>query len=78
MGTASTVTILDVGRCLGSGEAPRESSEETSHERTTGVCVTCSGRFDVEEGRVVAHQAAPDDEREVVSADESERGTGTN
>jgi hypothetical protein len=35
----------------------------------TGVCVACSGRFIVEDGRVVAHETAQDDERE--SLDES-------
>ena len=59
------MTILDVGRCLGSGEAPREASEETAEGgHTTGVCVACSGRFRVEDGRVVAHANAPEDERE--------------
>ena len=60
------MTILDVGRCLGSGEAPREGTEETADRgRTTGVCMTCSGRFEVEEdGRLVAHATAAADERE--------------
>jgi hypothetical protein len=35
----------------------------------TGVCVACSGRFVVEDGRVVAHETAQGDERE--SLDES-------
>ena len=59
------MTILDVGRCLGSGEPPREGTEEG----TSGVCVTCSGRFEVEDGRIVAHQAAADDAREAIEPD---------
>jgi hypothetical protein len=58
------MTIPDVGRCLGSGEPPREGTEQTEGERTTGVCVACSGRFAVEDGRVVSHEVAPEDERE--------------
>jgi hypothetical protein len=60
------MTVLDVGRCLGSGEAPREGSEETADGRTSGVCVACSGRFDVEDGRLVAHAAAAENEREAI------------
>lgn len=65
------MTILDVGRCLGSGEAPRDGSEETANGLTSGVCVACSGRFEVEDGRLVAHAAAPENERE--AADEPSR-----
>jgi hypothetical protein len=64
--TDIVMTIPYVGRCLGSGELPREGTEETAGERTTGVGVTCSGRFEVEDGRIVAHETAPDDERESV------------
>jgi hypothetical protein len=58
------MTIPDVGRCLGSDHAPREGSERAEDGRSSGVCVACSGRFDVEDGQVVAHEAAPADERE--------------
>jgi hypothetical protein len=58
------MTIPDVGRCLGSGEPPREGTEQAEGGRTTGVCVVCSGRFEVADGRVVSHEVAPDDERE--------------
>jgi len=63
------MTILDVGRCLGSGEAPREGSETTDEGQATGVCVVCSGRFGVEDGRVVTHATAADDEREPLTED---------
>ena len=56
------MTILDVGRCLGSGEPPREGTEEG----TSGVCVACSGRFEVEDGRIVTHPAAGGDAREAI------------
>ena len=36
----------------------------TDDGHTTGVCVVCSGRFDVDDGRLVAHATAADDERE--------------
>jgi hypothetical protein len=65
-GKVAAMTILDVGRCLGSGEAPREGSEATTESRTSGVCVACSGRFDVEDGRLIAHAAAAENEREMV------------
>jgi hypothetical protein len=59
------MTIPDVGRCLGSGQPPSEGTEEPSATgRTTGRCVVCSGRFDVEGGRLVEHGSAPDSERE--------------
>jgi hypothetical protein len=32
----------------------------------SGVCVACSGRFDVKYGAVVEHETAPEDERESV------------
>ena len=63
------MTIPYVGRCLGSDEPPREGTEQAYHGTMTGVCVACSGRFIVEDGRVVAHETAQDDERE--SLDES-------
>jgi hypothetical protein len=58
------VTIPYVGRCLGSDQPPREGTEQSYRGGTTGVCVACSGRFAVEDGRVVAHETAADDERE--------------
>jgi hypothetical protein len=58
------MTVPDFGRCLGSGEPPREGTEQAESERTTGVCVACSGRFEVEDGRIVAHDTAPADARE--------------
>ena len=58
------VTIPDIGRCLGSGKPPREGTEETGASGATGVCVACSGRFPLEDGTVVAHEAAGDDDRE--------------
>ena len=59
------MTIPYVGRCLGSGEPPRDGTsggEEPGEQ--TGVCVACSGRFELRDGRVVEHETAPDDERE--------------
>ena len=58
------MTIPYVGRCLGSGKAPREGTEESHAGGTSGVCVACSCRFDVENGTVVEHETAPEDERE--------------
>jgi hypothetical protein len=62
------MTIPDVGRCLGSGESPREGSEETTTSSSSGVCIACSGRFTVLDGRIVQHEAAPADERETTSS----------
>jgi hypothetical protein len=59
-----SMTIPDVGRCLGSGERPREGTEESDGSRTTGLCVACSGRFELDGDRVVDHETARDDERE--------------
>jgi hypothetical protein len=72
-GQVAVMTILDVGRCLGSGEAPREGSEETANGLTSGVCVACSGRFEVEDGRVVPHAPAADNERETADEPSSRR-----
>ncbi len=58
------MTMPDVGRCIGSGEAPREGTEHDNSGHATGVCVACSGRFEVEHGKVVAHESAPVDKRE--------------
>lgn len=63
-GHGSVVTIPYVGRCLGSGKPPREGTEEAQGSRTSGVCVACSGRFDIENGTTVEHETAPEDERE--------------
>ena len=60
------MTIPYVGRCLGSGKPPREGTEKSSGGSTTGVCVTCSGRFGVENGALAEHETAPEDEREAV------------
>jgi hypothetical protein len=58
------MTIPDVGRCLGSGKLPLGGTEEQEGSRASGVCGTCSGRFDLENGLLVEHEAAGDDERE--------------
>lgn len=58
------MTILDVGRCLGSGKPPLEDSAQDDDGRSTGVCGTCSGRFEVENGLIQHHEAAPPEERE--------------
>jgi hypothetical protein len=60
------VTIPSTGRCIGSGEPPREGTEESRAGGTSGVCVACSGRFDLENGTVVEHETALDDEREAL------------
>jgi len=60
------VTIPYVGRCLGSGKPPREGTEESQGEGKSGVCVACSGRFDVENDTVVEHETASEDERESI------------
>ena len=64
LGYVPDVTIPYVGRCLGSGKPPREGSEESQAGGTSGVCVACSGRFDVDNGTIVEHETAPEDERE--------------
>jgi hypothetical protein len=61
------MTIPDVGRCMGSGEPPRAGSEETTKSSTSGICVTCSGRFELHDGRIIEHEAAPADDREARS-----------
>ena len=65
-GHNSDVTIPYVGRCLGSGKPARESTEEARGAGTSGVCVACSGRFDIKNGTIVEHETAPEDERESV------------
>jgi hypothetical protein len=60
------MTIPDVGRCLGSGEPPRDGSVQQKDGAETGVCAACSGRFEVVHGRVVEHETADADERESV------------
>ena len=64
------MTIPYVGRCLGSGKPPREGSVEPDGARTTGVCVACSGRFDLDNGTVGDHETAPEDERETLEDDD--------
>jgi hypothetical protein len=59
-----TMTIPDVGRCLGSGKPPREGTEEMEVSGTSGLCVACSARFELEDGRLVEHASAREDERE--------------
>jgi hypothetical protein len=64
------VTILDVGRCLGTGKPPLGGSEESADGRTTGICSACSGRFDLQDGLLVHHETAPAEGRESLSGDE--------
>jgi hypothetical protein len=61
------MTIPDVGRCLGSGEPPRDESIKRAEEHDTGVCVACSGRFEIRDGKIVEHETAQDAERETLS-----------
>jgi hypothetical protein len=63
---SSDMTIPYVGRCLGSGKPPREGTEESQGDGKSGICVACSGRFDLHDGTVVDHETAPEDERESV------------
>lgn len=58
------MTIPYVGRCLGSAGPPLEESRQVDDGRETGICPACSGRFELHDGRLVAHETAPDDERE--------------
>jgi hypothetical protein len=58
------VTIPYTGRCLGSGKPAREGTEETREGAATGVCVTCSGRFAIENGTIAEHETSPENERE--------------
>ena len=60
------MTIPDVGRCLGSGEPPREGTEAADRGVSTGLCVACSGRFEIHHGRLVDHESAPVEDRESV------------
>ena len=65
-GYCGVMTIPDVGRCLGSGESPRDGSVEGESGSETGVCVACSGRFELRNGAIVEHEAAAADEREAL------------
>jgi hypothetical protein len=58
------MTIPDVGRCLGTGQKPLEGSEKDEDGRRTGVCGTCSGRFELEDGLLVQHEAASAEDRD--------------
>ena len=60
------MTIPDVGRCIGSREAPRDGSVHSEGASETGVCVACSGRFELRDGMIVEHKTAAADEREAV------------
>ena len=66
-GYAHAMTIPYVGRCIGSGEPPRDGSVHGKGDSETGVCVACSGRFDLRAGVIVDHETAADDEREALS-----------
>lgn len=68
-GYVTVMTIPYVGRCLGSGELPREDSTERVGDHLTGVCVACSGRFELRDDKVMEHETAPDDERESLHED---------
>ena len=46
------------------GPTPRQGSEETQDNITSGVCVACSGRFVVKGGVILEHETVPADERE--------------
>ncbi len=59
----AVMTIPDVGRCLGSGEPPREGTEAVDSRVSTGLCVACSGRFEIRHGRLVDHESAPVEDR---------------
>ena len=65
-GYAHLMTIPDVGRCIGSGEPPRDGTVQTESASETGVCVACSGRFELRNEVVVEHETAAADERESV------------
>ena len=58
------MTIPDVGRCLGSGKPPLEGSAQDEDGGSSGICSVCSGRFDVANGSIEQHEAAPPAERE--------------
>jgi hypothetical protein len=60
------MTIPYFGRCLGSGKPPRAGTEAPYLSGTTGVCVACSGRFEIENGTIAEHETALEDERESV------------
>ena len=62
------MTVPDVGRCLGSGESPRESSIERAGEHLTGMCAACSGRFETRGGKIVEHETLPADQREPIGS----------
>jgi hypothetical protein len=58
------MTIPYVGRCLGSGKPPLENTEKDEGGRSTGLCVTCSGRFELDDGMITEHETASDTDRE--------------
>ncbi len=57
------MTIPYAGVCLGSGQSPREGSVEDGGQ-PTGVCPTCSGRFELRNDQLPEHETAPEDARE--------------
>jgi hypothetical protein len=62
------MTIPDVGRCLGTGKPPLEGSEKDEDGRPTGICATCSGRFELEDGLLSQHEAAQAQDRDATQA----------
>jgi hypothetical protein len=61
------MTVPYVGRCLGSDGPPLEGSRVVTEGVETGLCSACSGRFELEDGRLVPHETAHEDERESVT-----------
>jgi hypothetical protein len=58
------MTIPDVGRCLGTGKPPLEGTKKDEDGRRTGVCGTCSGRFDLDADVLAQHAAAEPEDRD--------------
>ena len=62
------MTIPDIGHCAGSGAEPAHGSVQTGEGgASTGVCLACSGRFELHpSGVMTLHDAAEVEQREVL------------
>jgi hypothetical protein len=69
------MTIPDIGHCAGSGAEPAHGSIQTAEDGApSGICPTCSGRFELHpSGAMSLHDAAEIDQREVLDSPTPER-----
>jgi hypothetical protein len=62
------MTIPYVGRVWALASRPAKALRRRAKGVTTGVCVTCSRRFDVVNGTIAEHETSSQNERESVDA----------